>query len=529
VRNTNEVGRPTNRTELSPLSFLERSALVYPDKVAVVHEARRYTYRELAARVNRLASALRRAGLERGDRVAFISPNIPALLEAHFGVPAAGGILVALNHRLSAGEINHLLEHSGARFLFVDHESEHLAGGADIHRTVTIEDTGAPTDPYEIFLSGGSPETVPSVLQDESDPISINYTSGTTGRPKGAVYHHRGAYLNALGEVIETGLGPQSVYLWTLPMFHCNGWCFTWAVTAAGGRHVCLRRVDPAKVWDLIDSEGVTHYCGAPTVQASLLDHERAHRLDPEVITVVSGSPPSREQFTRLRALGFRPVHVYGATELYGPYMICEPQEQWEDLPLDEQASLLSRQGVHYLIAAPVRVVDDIGRDVPADGATMGEVLMRGNNVMTGYFRDAEQTEQTFAGGWYHSGDLAVRHPDGYVELRDRKKDIVISGGENISTIQVEDALREHPAVAAVAVVSTPDEKWGERPKAFVELAAGHEASAEAILAFARERLPGYMRPDTVEFTVLARTATGKIQKQPLRDREWTGYARKIA
>jgi fatty-acyl-CoA synthase len=529
VSETNWVGGRTNRTELTPVSFLERSALVYPDRVAVVHEDRRYTYRELRARVNRLASALRRAGLEKGDRVAFISPNTPALLEAHFGVPAAGGVLVALNYRLSAAEVARIMEHSGARFLFVDHEYEQLAEGADVLRAVRIDDTGGPGDPYEAFLGEGSPEPVPSVLEDEGEPIAINYTSGTTGRPKGAVYHHRGAYLNALGEVMETRLTPESVYLWTLPMFHCNGWCFTWAVTAIGGCHVCLRRVEPGRIWELIDAEGVTHYCGAPTVQASLIDHDDAHALDREVITVVSGSPPSREQFARLTGLGFSPIHVYGATELYGPYMICEPQQGWKELPLDEQASLLSRQGVPYLIADPVRVVDDDGRDVEADGVTLGEVLMRGNNVMTGYFRDAEQTEETFAGGWYHSGDLAVRHSDGYIELRDRKKDIIISGGENISTIEVENAIRAHPAVAAVAVVSTPHEKWGERPKAFVELAVGERASAEEILAFAGERLPRYMRPDTLEFAQLARTATGKVQKTPLRDREWAGHERKVA
>jgi fatty-acyl-CoA synthase len=529
VSETNGLGRPANRTELTPVSFLERSALVYPDRIAVVHEDRRHTYRELAGRVNRLASALRRAGLDKGDRVAFLSPNTPALLEAHYGVPLAGGVLVALNYRLNARDLAQILEHAGARFLFVDHEYEHLVAGAAVPRMVRIDDSGAPDDPYEAFLATGAPEPLPGVLADEAEPIAINYTSGTTGRPKGAVYHHRGAYLNALGEVIETRLTSESVYLWTLPMFHCNGWCFTWAVTAAGGCHVCLRRVEPGRIWELIDAEGVTHYCGAPTVQAALLDHPQAHVLDREVVTVVSGSPPSREQFARLTALGFRPIHVYGATELYGPYLICEPQAAWKALPSDAQAALLARQGVQYPVADPVRVVDDGGRDVPADGTTLGEVLMRGNTVMTGYFRDPEQTEETLAGGWYHSGDLAVRHPDGYIELRDRKKDIIISGGENISTIEVEDAIGQHPAVAAVAVVSTPDEKWGERPKAFVELAPGERASADEILAFARERLPGYMRPDTLEFAELARTATGKIRKQPLRDREWAGRKRKVA
>jgi fatty-acyl-CoA synthase len=527
VIETNEPGRRPNRTELNPVSFLERSALVYPDRVAVVHEDRRYTYRELGERVNQLASALRRDGLTKGDRVAFICPNTPALLEAHFAVPAAGGVLVALNYRLTAADIARILEHCGARFLFVDHEFEHLAAGANV-RAVRIDDTGAADDPYEAFLAQGSAEPVPTVLEDEGEAISINYTSGTTGSPKGAVYHYRGAYLNALGEVIETRLTPESVYLWTLPMFHCNGWCFTWAVTAVGGCHVCLRQVDPGRIWDLIDGEGVTHYSGAPTVQASLLAHEKAHVLGREVITTVSGSPPSREQFARLTELGFRPIHVYGATELYGPYMISEPQESWRARALDEQAALLARQGVHYVIADPVRVVDEAGREVQADGRTLGEVLMRGNNVMTGYFRDAEQTDAAFAAGWYHSGDLAVRHPDGYVELRDRKKDIIISGGENISTIEIEQAIRAHPAVAGVAVVSMPDEKWGERPKAFVELAVGEQASEAEIIAFAGERLPRYMRPDAVEFTELARTATGKVQKRPLRDREWDGYERKV-
>jgi fatty-acyl-CoA synthase len=529
VIETNQAHGPRpNRTELDPVSFLERSALVYPDRVAVVHEDRRWTYRELRARVNRLASALRAAGLEKGDRVAFVCPNIPALLEAHFGVPLAGGVLVALNYRLNPAEIAALVEHSGARLVFVDREFERLAGDVHGPRVVRVDDTGAPGDPYEAFLAEGSPEPVPSVLADEREPISINYTSGTTGRPKGAVYDHRGAYLNALGEVIETRLAPGSVYLWTLPMFHCNGWCFPWAVTAVGGCHVCLRQVDPGRIWDLMDAEGVTHYSGAPTVQASLLAHEKARHLGREVVAIVSGSPPSRDQFARLTELGFRPVHVYGATELYGPYMVCEPQARWKDLGLGEQAALLARQGVNYVVADPVRVVGEDGRDVEADGRTLGEVLMRGNTVMRGYHRDAEQTDETFADGWYHSGDLAVRHPDGYVELRDRKKDIIISGGENISTIEVEEAIGEHPAVAAVAVVSMPHPKWGERPKAFVELAPGEHASEAEIIAFARERLPGYMRPDAVEFTRLARTATGKVHKQPLRDREWEGYERKV-
>ncbi len=520
--------RRAHRSELNPVSFLLRSEFVYPDKVAVVHGERRYTYREMGERVRRLAAGLRDAGLEKGDRVAFIAPNIPALLEAHYAVPAAGGVLVAINYRLSSDDVGFILEHAGARFVFVDHEFAELVNGASVERTVRIDDTGESDDPYEEFLAGSLPDPLPSVLEDEDEPISINYTSGTTGRPKGAVYHHRGAYLNALGEVIETRLTAESVYLWTLPMFHCNGWCFTWAVTAVGGRHICLRKVEPGRVWELIDAEGVTHYNGAPTVQASLLDHEQAHDLDREVITTVSGSPPTPELFTRLTDSGIRPIHVYGSTELYGPYMICERQEEWDELPIEEQAQLLGRQGVHYVVADAVRVVDDQGEEVEADGQALGEVLMRGNNVMTGYFDDPERTAETLAGGWYHSGDLAVRHPDGYIELRDRKKDIIVSGGENIPTIEVEQAISEHPAVAAVAVVSTPDEKWGERPKAFVELADGEDASEDEILDFAKERLTGYMRPSTVEITQLPKTSTGKIQKKELRDKEWEGHERRI-
>jgi fatty-acyl-CoA synthase len=524
-----DAARRAHREELTPISFLERSVLVYPERVAITYEDRRYTYRELGDRVNRLASALLRAGLEKGDRVAYVCPNIPALLEAHFAVPLAGGVLVALNYRLGAADIAHILDHSGARFLFVDHEFEHLAADVDDRVSVIrVDDTGAPDDPYEAFLTEGSPEPLASVLEDENDAISINYTSGTTGSPKGAVYHHRGAYLNALGEVIETSMTAESVFLWTLPMFHCNGWCFPWAVTAVGGRHVCLRKVDAGRVWELIEEEAVTHYNAAPTVQTALISHEKARPVGREIVTCVSGSPPSPELFAGLRQLGIRPIHVYGATELYGPYMICEPQPDWSDLPLEEQAALLNRQGVNYVVACPVRVVDDDGRDVPADGTALGEVLMRGNTVMTGYFRDPEQTETTLADGWYHSGDLGVRHPDGYVELRDRKKDIIISGGENISSIEIERAIRQHPAVFDVAVVSTPDEKWGERPKAFVEIVEGAQVSPEDIMAFAEQQVPRYMRPDTVEFIKLTRTATGKTEKKWLRDREWAGRDRKV-
>ena len=524
-----EAVRRAHRAELTPLSFLERSVLVYPERVAITHGDRSYTYREFGERVNRLASALSAAGLEQGDRVAYVCPNIPALLEAHFGVPLAGGVLVALNYRLGAEDIARIVEHCGARFVFIDHEFTRLFPAGDDRVTVVrVDDTGAADDPYEAFLAGGSPEPLAGVLKDENEAISINYTSGTTGQPKGAVYHHRGAYLNALGEVIETRMTADSVFLWTLPMFHCNGWCFAWAVTAVGGRHVCLRQVDAGRIWELIEREGVTHYNAAPTVQTAIVRSEKAYHLDREVVTCVSGSPPTRDLFEGLRDRGITPIHVYGATELYGPYMICEWQSSWSCLPSEEQAALLNRQGVNYITACPVRVVDDRGIDVPADGTTLGEVLMRGNTVMTGYFRDPEQTAVTLADGWYHSGDLGVRHADGYVELRDRQKDIIISGGENISSIEVERVIRKHPAVLDVAVVSTPDEKWGERPKAFVEIAEGARVSPDEILAFARQHLAGFMRPDKVEFTTLSRTATGKTDKKRLRDREWEGRERKV-
>jgi fatty-acyl-CoA synthase len=514
------------RHELNPVDFLRRSAAVFPDKVAVVHGERRCSYRELEERATRLATGLRAAGLERGDRVAFLSPNTPALLEAHFGVPAAGGVLVALNTRLAAHEIAFILEHSGSRFLFVDHELEHLVDGRD---AVRIDDTGEPDDPYEQFLRTGSDsgESLPA-LEDEEETISLNYTSGTTGRQKGVMYTYRGAYLNALGEVIETGMRYGTVYLWTLPMFHCNGWCFPWAVTAVGGTHVCLRRVDPDTIWDLLEREGVTHYNGAPTVQISLVNHPKAQRLPRPVTVTVAGAPPSPTLLAQMRALNLNPVHVYGLTETYGPHTVCEWHSEWSERPDEEQARLLARQGVAYLTALDVRVVDDELTDVPADAATLGEVVMRGNNVMKGYFGQPDATGEAFRGGWFHSGDLAVRHPDGYIELRDRAKDIVISGGENISTIEVEQAIVKHPAVLECAVIAIPDEKWGERPKAFVTLKADAVLSELELIDFCREHLTHFKCPAAVEFGELPKTSTGKIQKYVLREREWAGREKRI-
>ena len=515
------------RTELSPLSFLRRSAYVYPDKVAVIHRERRITYRQFDERVNRLASALVLAGVKPGDRVAFLAPNIPALLEAHYGVPAAGAVLVAINTRLSRDEIAYILEHSGARMLFVDHELAPLAEGAGLP-VVRIDDTGARDDPYEAFLATGGPSRFEHPLDDEEQTISINYTSGTTGRPKGVMYTHRGAYLNALMEALASHLRPESVQLWVVPMFHCNGWCFTWAVTAMGGRHVCLRKVDPAAIWELLDRERVTHFNGAPTVHLGVVTHPAAHRLDREVTVTIGGAPPSPTLLAKMGALNFRPVHVYGSTETYAPYTVCERQEGWAELPDDERARLLGRQGVHNIVSDPVRVTDADLQDVPRDGQTMGEVVMRGNNVMKGYFNAPEATAQAFAGGWFRSGDVAVMHPDGYIELRDRKKDIIISGGENISTIEIENTICRHPAVHECAVIAIPDDKWGERPKAFVTLAPGEHATEAEIIGFCRDHLAHFKAPAGVEFGELPKTSTGKVQKYVLREKEWGGRQKRV-
>ncbi len=525
--------KPTDRvyrTELTPVSFLERSAYVYPDKIAVVHGERRYTYRQLEERANRLASALRRAGLGRHDRVAYICPNSPAMLEAHFGVPAAGGVLVAVNIRLSSDEVGYILKHSGSRFLFVDHEFESVLEPLDLTgvTVIRVDDTGAPGDPYEGFLATGAPDPVSSWLEDEEEMMCINYTSGTTGRPKGVMYSHRGAYLNAIGEVLETTLTHEAIYLWTLPMFHCNGWCFTWGVTAVGGTHVCLRKVDPAAIWDALDRQGVTHYNGAPTVQIGVVNHPKAHRLARPVTVTVAGAPPSPTLLARLKELNFRPVHVYGLTETYGPHTVCAWHSEWDALPPDEQAGKAARQGQGYALFDLVRVVDDKMQDVPRDGETLGEVIMIGNNVMTGYFEQPDATAEAFRGGWFHSGDIAVWHPDGYIELRDRKKDIIISGGENISTIEVEQCIVKHPAVLECAVVAVPDDKWGERPKAFVTLKAGAQATEHEIIEHCRGLIAHFKAPAAVEFGDLPKTSTGKIQKFVLRDKEWKGKEKRI-
>jgi fatty-acyl-CoA synthase len=498
--------------------------------VAVVDGRRRYSYRQLAERSWRLASALRSAGLGKGDRVATLLFNSSAMLEAHFGVPAAGGILVAVNHRLSSAEVGYILGHSGARYLLLDTGLEALAAPLELAGVTVIScaGTGSPGDPYEELLAGASPARPVSWLEHEEETISINYTSGTTGRPKGVQYTYRGAYLNALSEVIHAGMGTDSVYLWTLPMFHCNGWCFPWAVTAVAARHVTMRAVDPGLAWELIDSEGVTHYNGAPTVQLMILNHPRAHRLERPVTAMVAAAPPSPTLFARMSELNFRVVHVYGLTETYGPITVCPEQEAWRELPLEQRARYLARQGQAYISADLVRVTDAKMNDIPQDGQTMGEVVMRGNNVMSGYYQDEAATGKAFAGGWFHSGDLAVWHRDGNIELRDRGKDIIISGGENISSIEVEQTIAAHPGVLECAVIGVPHPHWGERPKAFVTLNDTAATTAQEIIAFCRERLAHYKCPDTIEFGPLPKTSTGKIQKFVLRDLEWAGHNKRI-
>ena len=518
------------RTELNPVNLLVRAAYVYPEKVAIVDGQRRYSYAQLAERSWRLGNALRSAGLSKGDRVATLLFNSAPMLEAHFGVPAAGGILVAINHRLSGSEIGYILKHSGARFLVLDDELAALTASLDLSEVTVIRRAEADdaVDQYDDFLAGGSAARPESWLENEEETISVNYTSGTTGQPKGVQYTYRGAYLNALNEVIVAGLGTSSVFLWTLPMFHCNGWCFPWAVTAVGARHVALGAVDPDLIWQLIDEEGVTHYNGAPTVHLMIINHPRAHRLEQPVTAVVAAAPPSPTLLARMAQLNFHVVHVYGLTETYGPITVCPVQEGWDELPVEEQARLLARQGQAYPSADLVRVVDEEMRDIAQDSEAMGEVVMRGNNVMSGYFGDAEATEMAFRGGWFHSGDLAVWHPDGSVELRDRGKDIIISGGENISSIEVEQTIVAHPAVLECAVVGVPHEHWGERPKAFVTLNDGASASGEEIIAFCRERLAHYKCPDAVEFRALPKTSTGKVQKFVLREREWAGRESRV-
>ena len=527
-------------TPLTPLAFLERSAQIYPEKTAIVYGDRRISYAEFAAAATRLAHALRASGVKPGDRVAYLLPNIPELLIAHFGVPLAGAVLVAMNIRLAPAEICYICRHSGAKLLVVDSALHPVI--APVVDELNIEIVTA-TDPaaraaadpgiggisYEDLLACGKDDPLLWRIEDERTTISINYTSGTTGRPKGVMYHHRGAYLNSLAEIIHSQLSPDSRYLWTLPMFHCNGWCTPWAVTAIGGTHVCLRAVNAAEIWQLLDSEGITHFDAAPTVLVAVANAQQAHRLPRTVIVTTAGAPPSPTIIGRMSDLGARIVHVYGLTETFGPYTVCEIQDAWTRLDPQARNRMMARQGVGMIVTDGVRVVAEDMTDVPRDGATMGEIVMRGNDVMSGYFNDPEATKEAFRGGWFHSGDLGVCHPDGYVELRDRAKDIIISGGENISTVEVEVAIVSHPAVLEVAVVGVPHEKWGERPKAFVVLRTGATATEQEIIEHVGAQIARFKVPDHVEFIAeLPKTATGKLQKFQLREREWKGRDTRI-
>jgi fatty-acyl-CoA synthase len=518
---------------LTPLVMLERSIRVFPEKEAVTYTGpaaeRRLDWHSFGELVGRFAAALRRDGISRGDRVAVLLPNVPEHLAATFAVPLVGGVLVAINTRLSAGEIGYILEHSGSRTLLVDPELAgqvpgELAGSLRIINVLDpvqgLTEPGLAGPTFEEWTAGLDPMPIGNTVADERELLSINYTSGTTGRPKGVMYTHRGAYLNAMGEIAALSLSEATAFLWTLPMFHCNGWCMTWAVTGAGGRHICLRAVRPPEVVRLIQTEGATNFNAAPTVLRMLAADPSVKGItfDPPVRVCTGGAPPSPTDIESMENLGIRIQHLYGLTETYGPHVLAQNQPGWGGKNLQERAALMSRQGVPYLHAVHLRVVEpETMVDVPADGSTLGEVVMRGNNVMAGYFDDAEATATAFRGGWFHSGDLAVMHPDGYIELRDRSKDIIISGGENISSIEVENVLYEHPAVHEVAVVGVPDPKWGEVPKAFVTLKPGMEATPEELIEFTRGRLARFKAPKTVEFGELPKTSTGKIQKFKLR------------
>jgi len=522
-----------NSAALSPLGFLARAAAVHPRRTAVIHGPLRRDWAETYARCRRLASALRRRGIRRNDTVAVMAANTPPMLEAHFGVPMAGAVLNALNYRLDAAAIAFILEHGEAKALITDTSfAATLAPAlARLGRELIVIDIDDPASnggerlgeiEYEAFLESGDSDFAWDPPQDEWDAIALNYTSGTTGNPKGVVYHHRGAYLNALGNVMVWGMAPHPVYLWTLPMFHCNGWCFPWTVTALAGTHVCLPRVEAGAIYAAIAEHKVTHLCGAPIVMQTILNAapEERREFDHKVRMMTAAAPPPASVLAAMAGEGIEVTHVYGLTEVYGPAVVCAWHDAWDDLPVAEQAALKARQGVAYPVLEGLMVADaKTLRPVPRDGETLGEVFLRGNVVMKGYMKNPAATERALAGGWFHSGDLGVWHPDGYIELKDRSKDIIISGGENISSIEVENTLYRHPAVAAAAVVARPDETWGETPCAFVELRPGARADAQELIAFCRDNLAHFKTPRSVVFGPLPRTSTGKIQKFRLRER----------
>ncbi|WP_416401878.1 acyl-CoA synthetase [Alicycliphilus denitrificans] len=523
-----------NHAPLSPLSFIERTAEVYPDRLAIVHGGLRQTWGQTYARCRRLASSLRAAGIGKNDTVAVMLPNTPPMVEAHFGVPMAGAVLNALNTRLDPETIAFMLDHGEARAVIVDPEFAPVMARALALRQskaplllIDVEDAvyGAAagrlgTQTYEEFLAAGDPQFAWELPGDEWDAIALNYTSGTTGNPKGVVYHHRGAAINAISNVLEWDMPKHSVYLWTLPMFHCNGWCFPWTVAARAGVNVCLRRVEAQAIFDAIRSHGVTHYCGAPIVHGLLVNAPAAMKegVPAGVKAMVAGAAPPASMIEGMEKLGFDLTHVYGLTEVYGPATVCARHDAWNDLDIGERARLNARQGVRYHLQRAAAVLDpETMQPVPRDGETMGEIMFRGNIAMKGYLKNPAATGEAFRGGWFHSGDLAVQYPDGYIKIKDRSKDIIISGGENISSIEVEDVLYRHPDVLAAAVVAKPDEKWGETPCAFVELKAGAQTTPEDIVAHCKKHLAGFKVPRAVVFGELPKTSTGKIQKFELR------------
>ncbi|MBR8130878.1 acyl-CoA synthetase [Burkholderia ambifaria] len=524
--------RDANYVPLTPIDFLVRAAEVYGERLAIVHGDVRRTWGETHTRAKQLASALAQAGVARGDTVAAVLPNIPAMVEAHFGVPMAGAVLNTINTRLDISSVLFMLRHGEAKVLIVDTEYADLAHRAAREvpglKIVSVADA-MPADParfagatdYEAFVAGGDPDYAWTPPADEWDAIALNYTSGTTGDPKGVVYHHRGAYLAAISNILEWDMPKHAVYLWTLPMFHCNGWCFPWAVAARAGVNVCLRKFDAKTVFDLIRSERITHYCGAPIVQSAIANAPAEFRagIDHTVHAMVAGAAPAPAVIAKMKEIGFDLLHVYGLTEVYGPATVCAKQAHWDALPDDERARLNARQGVRYHLEAGATVLDpDTMAPVPADGETLGEIMFRGNICMKGYLKNPKATDEAFHGGWFHTGDLGVLTPDGYIRIKDRRKDIIISGGENISSIEVEDALYRHPAVAVAAVVAMPDPKWGEVPCAFVELRDGASATEEEIIAHCKQLLAGFKVPKAVRFGELPKTSTGKIQKFQLRN-----------
>jgi len=522
-----------NYMALTPLSFLPRAAAVYPERTAVVHGSQRFTWAEAHQRCRRLAAALAARGIGKGDTVAAMLPNTPPLFEAHHGVPMAGAVLNALNTRLDAATIGFILDHGEAKALITDTEFAPTIKAAldKLGRKMPVIDVDDPQGPggeklgsldYEAFLAEADPTAAWSPPTDEWDAITLNYTSGTTGNPKGVVYHHRGAYMNAIGNIMVWSLAPHPVYLWTLPMFHCNGWCFPWTVTALAGTHVCLRKVEAKAIYDAFADHGVTHLCGAPIVMQMLLNASAAERRDFEqkVQMMTAAAPPAASVLQAMDDLGIAVTHVYGLTEVYGPATVCAWHDDWSALPPEKQAALKARQGVNYPVMEGLMVADPESLEpLPRDGESLGEVMMRGNIVMKGYLKNPTATEAALKGGWFHTGDLGVWHPDGYIELKDRSKDIIISGGENISSIEVEDVLYRHPAVTGAAVVAKPDEKWGEAPCAFVELKPEAAVEEAEIIAFCRDNMAHFKCPRSIVFGPLPRTSTGKIQKFVLRDR----------